>query len=281
MRRRFEPEPAGAMLQSEFLDDYELTVEEFAAAIRLPVERVEHLLAGLEPLDADMALRLARLFGGAADGWLFWQRARDLWCARERIVDELDVITPLNPDTRLSMREDEPLEPELIEELQRRMADVKDPLRWVIVSRILNTDVPLHERDIARMFYSVETNCYTDDLLHATPFKNKKVAEAAAAVLGNRLGIVEITKEDLKKPKHDDDVDRQVRDRFFMSSGQGMSAWDFSTYLRDKADMAAYLEAAAESGDGCVIAVAVADVLKAMTEMTTVEYLRDRGQIRE
>ncbi len=196
MRRRFEPEPAGRMLQSRFLDDYELTAEEFAVAIRVPAERAERLLAGLEPLDADMALRLAKLFGGSADGWL-------------------------------------------------------------------------------------ERNAYTPDLLHATPFKSKEVAEATAAVLGERRGVVEITKEDLRKPVHNNEVNRHVRDCLLKNSGQGMSVWDVGTYLRNEADMTAYLEAAADDGDCELIAVAVADVMKAMTEKTTVEYLRATRQIKQ
>lgn len=281
MRRRFEPRSAGAVLQTDFLDDYELTAQDFAEAIRLPLERVERLVSGVDPLDADVALRLATLFGGSADAWLFWQRAWDLWQARELILEELDGITPLDPDSRLSVREYEPLEPELIDELRRRIADCHDPRRWVVVSRILGEEVPLHERDIARMFYTVESNCYTPDLLCATHFKKREVAEATAAVLGDRLDVVEITTEDLKKPAHDDEVDRKIREGLLKHSGIGMSEWDIGTYLRDTADMTAYLEAAAEDGDSHLIAVAIADVIKAMTEKTTVEYLRATGQIRE
>ena len=275
MRRRFEPEPVGVMLKAEFLDDYRMSAEEFAAATRCPLERVERVLAGIESLDADMALRLARLFGGAADGWLFWQQSRDLWLARERIAGDLDAIIPLDPDTRRSVREDEPLEPELIEELRRRLADVDDPRRWLVVSRILDQDVPLHERDAARTFYNVETNCYALEILVTTSFKNRQVAEATAAVLGDRMQVVEVTKDDLRKPVHDDEVDRQLRARVFKHAGQGMLAWDIGTYLRDKADMAAYLHAAAEDGDRDTIAVAVADVMTAMAESTAVEYPRD------
>lgn len=280
MPRRFEPEPAGAMLKTEFLDDYELTAQELAEAIRVTTDRVERLLAGLDPLDADLALRLAKLFGGEPEGWLFWQRARDLWVARQPIRAELDAITPLDPDARLSVRRAEPLEPEVIEELQRRLADIDDPRRWVIVSRILGEDVPLYERDIARTFYNVATDCYTTDIRHATHFKRQAIAEVTASKLGDRKSVVEITTEDLKKPAHNDGVDRQVRDCLLKHSGHGMAAWDASTFLRDEADMKAYLEAAAEDGDSRVIAVAVAGVLRAMTTKTTVEYLRATGQLR-
>ena len=58
-----------------------------------------------------------------------------------------------------------------------------------------------------------------------------------------------------------------------------MSEWDASTYLRWEADMVAYLEAAAEEGDRELIAVAVADVMKAIAARTTLEYLEARGAL--
>jgi addiction module HigA family antidote len=198
-RRRFKPRHVGATLQSQFLDDYQLTAEEFASAIDVPHERVERLLAGDEPVDADLALRLARLFGGSADGWQHWQSGYELWNAHERIGAKLGEITPHDLDTRRSVLEDEPLEPELIEELRRRVADVHDSRRWVVVSVILGEDVPLHEESISRMFYNVESNCYSVDLLGATPFKSQKVAEAVATALGRRKGVIEVTKQDLDR----------------------------------------------------------------------------------
>ncbi len=278
-RRRFKPRHVGTALQSQFLDDYQLTAQEFASAIDVPGERVVRVLAGDEPVDADLALRLARLFGGSADGWLHWQSGYELWNAYERIGAKLDDITPLDPETRRSVLEDEPLEPELIEELRRRVADVHDSRRWVVVSVIRGEDVPLHEESIGRMFYNVESNHYRMDLLGATPFKSQEVAEAVATALGKRKGVVEVTKKDLEKPQRDQAADRELSERFFRNTGQGMSVWDIGTYLRDKGDMAAYLEAVAEEGDSELIAVAVADVMKAMTTQTSVEYLKERGEL--
>jgi addiction module HigA family antidote len=278
-RRRFEPEHMGTRLQAEFLDDYELTPAQFASAIRVPLERVEHVLSGLEPFDADLALRMAKLFGGSGDGWLSWQMSYDLWHAHERIVGELGALVPLDPDTRVSVREDEPLEPEFVEELRRRMDDVRDPRRWVVVSRILDEDVPLHEESISRTFYDVASNCYCADLRGATPFKSEKVAKAVADAIGERKGVVEITTQDLEVPRRSDAVDREVKDVFFRSSGHGMSDWDIGIYLRGEADMAAYLEAATEHGDPESIAAAVADVMRAMKAQTTVEYLEARGEL--
>ena len=278
-RRRFAPHQLGASLQSQFLDDYQLAAEEFAAAIHVPDARVQRVLAGQEPVDADLALRLARLLGGSADGWLHWQSGYELWNAREQLGATLDAITPLDPDTRLSVLEDEPLEPELVAELRRRMADVHDPRRWVIVSATRGEDVPLHEEDIGRMFYDVETSCYCTGLLGATAFKRQEDAAAVAATLGKRKRVVEVTTQDLEKPRRNEAVDCELRERFFRNTGQGMSEWDIATFLRNTGDMAAYLEAVVEDGGPELIAAAVADVMKAMTAQTTVEYLKERGAL--
>jgi len=183
-KRRFRPEYLGSHLQAEFLDDYELSVEEFAHAIHLPIERVQGILAGCEPIDADFALRLAQLFGGSPAGWLSWENGHELWHARERIRAELEAIVPLDSNTRVSLREDEPLEPELIEELRRRIDDVCDSRRWIVVSQILGGEVPLHEESISRMFYNVESDCYSMSLDGGTAFKNREAAGAVASVLG-------------------------------------------------------------------------------------------------
>lgn len=279
--RRFRPEYLGSHLQADFLDDYELSAEEFAHATRLPLERVQGILAGCEPIDADLALRLAKLFGGSPAGWLSWENGHELWHARERIRAELEVIVPLDPNTRVSLREDEPLEPELIEELRRRIDDIRDSRRWIVVSQILGGDVSLHEESTSRMFYNVESNCYSMSLDGATAFKNREAAEAVAAALGERVHTVEVTTQDLERPRRNDAVDNELRERFFEASGQGMSTWDVGTYLRDASDMAAYLQAASQHGDSKLIATAVADVLKAMAEQTTVAYLRERGELGE
>lgn len=268
-------------LQRDFLDDYQLTTEEFAAAIRVSHERAEGVLSGRESIDADLALRLARLFGGSAEGWLNWQRGFELWHAHERVAAELDGIMPLDPGTRLSVLEDEPLDPGLIEELRRRMADHDDPRRWVVVSVIGDEEVPLHEEYLGRMFYNVENGCYSMDLRGATPFKSQVVAESVAMVLGEGKHAIEVTTHDLEVPRFDDAVDRQLRESLLASAGYGMSEFDTGAYLRDKADMMAYLRAATEDGSPETIALAVGDVMKAMTAQTTVEYLEARGALRD
>ncbi|PKQ14927.1 MAG: addiction module antidote protein, HigA family [Actinobacteria bacterium HGW-Actinobacteria-7] len=276
---RFEPPHLGTVLQLEYLEDYQLTAQDFAVAIQVPRERVERVLAGSEPIDADLSLRLARLFGGSADGWLRWQQGHDLWSAHERIQAQLETIRPLDPATRRSATEAEPLDSETIAELRCQMADLDDPRRWVVVSAIDGEEVQLYEESLSRMFYDVESGCYCTELAGATPFKRQSAAEAVATALGDRERVVEVTKQDLEKPHRDEAADRELQERFFRHTGQGMTEWDVGVYLRRTADMVAYLEAAAGEGDGELIAAAVADVMRAMRTQTTVAYLEARGAL--
>ena len=49
-----------------------------------------------EERDAEMALRLGRLFGNSPEFWLNAQRAVDLWAASQSAKDEVSRITPLD-----------------------------------------------------------------------------------------------------------------------------------------------------------------------------------------
>jgi hypothetical protein len=204
-----------------------------------------------------LALRLAQLFGGSAEGWLAWQRSYDLWIALEN-------IEPLDPGTRVSTREDEPLDQGTADEVIRRMVDAEDPRRWVIVSAIRNERIALHEQSVRRMFYEVGSGCYRTDILGATLFKRQTVAESVASTLGERAGVLELTVTDLVALNRDRAIDSELRARFLEPSGRGMSRWDAATYLRTDDDMASYLQAAAQENDSELIVVAVADVMRAI-----------------
>ena len=224
-------------------------------------------------------MRLAKLFGGSAEGWLNWQDRCELWLAHDRAAEQLEAITPLDPDTRLSVVEGEPLDPEIIKELRRRMDDLDDPRRWVVVSTHGDEEVPLDEQSLTRMFYEVESGCYCMDLLGATPFKSQDVAESVAAALGARKRVIELSTRDLGKRRRDEEADSAVRKHFFENAGQGMSEFDIDAYLSNRTDMVAFLSVAAEEGDREIISIAVADVMQAMTAQTSVEYLRARGAL--
>jgi addiction module HigA family antidote len=77
----FEPPHPGALL-----DDYLGDVSLAEAARRIGVTRatLSRIHNGHASISADMAVRLAELFGTSAELWLGMQTAHDLWIARTR-----------------------------------------------------------------------------------------------------------------------------------------------------------------------------------------------------
>jgi addiction module HigA family antidote len=89
------PHP-GEVLREEFLPDYGLTAGALAKAMGLKDRtRVERVVRELQPITADTALRLARVFGTTAQFWINLQTDHDLSKAAILARDELARIKPL------------------------------------------------------------------------------------------------------------------------------------------------------------------------------------------
>jgi addiction module HigA family antidote len=89
------PHP-GEHLRKEFLPAYHLTAGALAKAMGLPDRtRVERLVRGRQPVTADTALRLARVFGTTPQFWIGLQADHDLSKAAISARDELAAIKPL------------------------------------------------------------------------------------------------------------------------------------------------------------------------------------------
>lgn len=87
--------PPGEVLVKEFIKPLEITEEELAADIGLPVSHIAAIIDADRPLDADTAFRLARYFSTSEEFWLNLQMAYDLEQARKRSGDEIArTITP-------------------------------------------------------------------------------------------------------------------------------------------------------------------------------------------
>jgi addiction module HigA family antidote len=83
--RKVPPIHPGEFLREGFIPDYGLSVNSLAKA--LGVSR--------RALTAEMALRLAKLFGNSPDFWMNAQKAVDLWKAAAALGPEMDRIKPL------------------------------------------------------------------------------------------------------------------------------------------------------------------------------------------
>jgi len=86
------PHP-GEHLREEFLPGYRLTAGALAKAMGLKDRtRIERLVREQQPVTADTALRLAKVFGTSAQFWINLQTDHDLSKAAIAMRDELEKI---------------------------------------------------------------------------------------------------------------------------------------------------------------------------------------------
>lgn len=92
-----EPAPhPGEHLRDDYLPAYNLTPGALAKAMGLKDRtRIERLVRERQPITADTALRLGKVFGTSAQFWINLQTTHDLSKAALESRDELERITPL------------------------------------------------------------------------------------------------------------------------------------------------------------------------------------------
>jgi len=94
--RDLPPIHPSEILKEDFMLPFNLSANQLAQNIHLPVNQIEDFLAQKQPLTANLALRLARYFGTDAQSWLNLQNHYDLEVLQENLKDELlNYITPL------------------------------------------------------------------------------------------------------------------------------------------------------------------------------------------
>ena len=79
----------------EYLELLGVTQHRLAVAIRVPPRRINEIVHGKRRITADTALRMARYFGTSERFWMNLQGRYDLEVERDRLVDTLDEIKPL------------------------------------------------------------------------------------------------------------------------------------------------------------------------------------------
>lgn len=93
--RTVRPIHPGEMLREDFLPDYGVTAAELAETLGVSRQTVNEVLRERRAVSAEMALRLARVFGNSAEFWANAQRAVDLWEAEQAVGREVSRIKPL------------------------------------------------------------------------------------------------------------------------------------------------------------------------------------------
>lgn len=86
---------AGGVLLSEFIEPLGLTEGKVAEAVHVEPARISGMIDGTTPIDADLDLRLTRLFGLSEGYFLRIQTRHDTLAAKRALNGELERILPL------------------------------------------------------------------------------------------------------------------------------------------------------------------------------------------
>lgn len=90
----------GEMLLAEFMEPLSLDADQLAEALDLPSIRINALLAGERPIDADLDLRLGRYFRLSEGFFMQLQVQHDIIEAKRQLNGKLDRIVPRPPEVR-------------------------------------------------------------------------------------------------------------------------------------------------------------------------------------
>ncbi|WP_260294970.1 HigA family addiction module antitoxin [Sedimenticola hydrogenitrophicus] len=80
----------GEILQTEFLEELNLSAYKLAQDISVPRTRISDIIAGKRAITADTALRLGRYFGTTAQFWMNLQADYDLRKAVIELGEKLE-----------------------------------------------------------------------------------------------------------------------------------------------------------------------------------------------
>lgn len=94
-RRTVRPAHPGEHLREDYIPESGFTVTTFAKALGVSRRIISELVHERRAVNADMALRLGRLFTQSPEFWLGLQRAVDLGDAEQAIKRDLARIKPL------------------------------------------------------------------------------------------------------------------------------------------------------------------------------------------
>jgi addiction module HigA family antidote len=95
LKNGMQPVHPGEILLEEFLKPLGMSANRFAAALRIPTNRITEILAERRGLTADTALRLARALGTSPEFWLNLQKTYELRTAELAIGSKLKAIKPI------------------------------------------------------------------------------------------------------------------------------------------------------------------------------------------
>ena len=81
----YNPPHPGKIIKEVCIDPLGLTVTEAAKSLGVTRKTFSALLNGRSGISSEMALRLSKVFGRSAEGWLELQLQYDLWQTQQRV----------------------------------------------------------------------------------------------------------------------------------------------------------------------------------------------------
>jgi addiction module HigA family antidote len=88
------PISPGEILQTEFLDELDISQRSLARSIGVPAMRISEIIRGKRGVTADTAMRLARYFGTTPEFWLNLQAGWELSLVAQKRASDYRDITP-------------------------------------------------------------------------------------------------------------------------------------------------------------------------------------------
>ena len=83
------PAHPGVALKEEVLDELQMSIRQFAKALRVPPNRLAQIISGKRAITADTSLRLARYLGCSQDFWLNLQTHYELELAKRQSLNRI------------------------------------------------------------------------------------------------------------------------------------------------------------------------------------------------
>ncbi|QGX39840.1 HigA family addiction module antitoxin [Permianibacter aggregans] len=94
MARMHNPPHPGETIGEDILPALNLTVTQGAEALGVSRKTLSAIINGRQGISAEMALRIARVFGGSPELWMGMQAAYELWQAEQHF--DKNTLTPLH-----------------------------------------------------------------------------------------------------------------------------------------------------------------------------------------
>ena len=96
MTELLPPISPGQILQEEFLEPLNMSMNQLATSLDVPANRISAIIHGSRSVTADTAMRLSRFFGNTPRFWLNLQSLYDLEVAEAAFSGEIEKqVTPL------------------------------------------------------------------------------------------------------------------------------------------------------------------------------------------